>query len=89
MTTKRQAERALDTYEATLSAIPGVVGLGIVKTATKNPPIRGCQAVAVYMSNLANEHLVPTSLAIQVGRKGATISVPTMVIEQGEVSLEH
>lgn len=89
MTTKRQAVRALDAYEATLSAIPGVVGLGIVKTATTTPPIRGCQAVAVYMVNLANEHLVPRFLDIQVGRKGATISVPTIVIEQGEVSLEH
>jgi hypothetical protein len=91
MATLKQAKRALDQFEAVLSARPNVVGLGIVPASDDEHGED--MAVAVYVrkklsrSHQATNEAVPETLSIR-GRD-QTITVPVRVIEQGEVRLER
>jgi hypothetical protein len=93
MATERQAKRALELFERQLSKRKHVVGLGIVPASEEGGSHKDEMAVAVYVKkklpakNLAARDLVPESLEVP-GRK-AVIRVPTRVIEQGVVRLEH
>ena len=82
--------KALDKHEADLAKRKNVVGLGIVPI-DGNPKSTDL-AVAVYVERklpaeaLASKDLVPKTLQIDV--RDETIDVPTVVIEQGVVTLE-
>lgn len=94
MATQLQAERALDLFEAELSARKNVVGLGIVP-ADDDEMGTGKKglAVAVYVkkkvpaSRLAQKDLVPETLSVP--ERTGEVQVPTRVIEQGEVRAEE
>ena len=85
-------EHALNSYEDYLSALPNVVGLGIVSKDATKPGSRR-RAVAVYVTEKkpretlkANER-IPEYLEIQEGKRKR--KVPVRVIEQGIVRLEQ
>ena len=92
MATQSQCERALDLFEEDLSRRKNVVGLGIVSAGEGGSGGRRGSAVAVYVkrkvpaSRLSEKDLVPETLTVP-GPKGS-VTVPTRVIEQGEVRLE-
>ncbi len=80
-------ERALELHEERLSALPNVVGLGIV-----SEPDHDRSAVAVYVTEkvplgeLKPAERIPKRLSAKVGRRRRW--VPVSVIEQGIVKLE-
>jgi hypothetical protein len=82
--------RALDKHEADLAKRKNVVGLGVVPR--DGDPKSEDLAVAVYVERklppdaLAAKDLVPKFL--KVNESDETIDVPTVVIEQGPVTLE-
>jgi len=90
MATQKQAKRALDLFEHSLSQRPNVVGLGIVPKDEQGS--KGGMAVGVYVSKklsqdlLGADELVPDHL--EIPGKNNSVVVPTKVIEQGEVRLE-
>ncbi len=87
MTLQAVLERALEEYQERLSALPNVVGLGIV-----DKPDSKELAVAVYVSQkvplaqLARADRIPRRLSTLDGKKKKWVSVS--VIEQGTVELE-
>lgn len=91
MADKSIFDRALDSYEEKLSALPNVVGMGIVSLDETDMESEHL-AVGVYVSqkiprqDLDESELIPKYLEVQ--EKGQARQVPVRVIEQGEVKLE-
>ena len=90
MATAAQARRALDFFEQELTTRRNVVGLGIVPADEASPGKE--MAVAVYvkkklsLEKLRGREIIPKELCLP-GRGGA-VSIPTRVIEEGEIALE-
>ncbi len=86
MATLAQCKRALDLHEDELSKNKNVVGLGIVPLDEEDS---GECAVAVYIEKpfRGRTRQIPDSLTIPF--KKSEIEVPTRLIVQGPVSLEH
>jgi hypothetical protein len=80
MTTDQDVKRILDEHADALSALPNVVGMGVVEDA-------GRAAIAVYVSEkipaaeLEESELVPREL------EANGLKVRTQVIEVGEIKL--
>ena len=91
MASRTTCEHALDAYQEQLSALPNVVGLGIVSLDEKDITSNRL-AVGVYVSHkkprqeLDDSERIPEYL--EVREKGRARKVPVRVIEQGEITLE-
>jgi hypothetical protein len=89
MATRREAERALTLYERRLSALPGVVGLGVQPS---EEPGRDRYEVVVYVTEPAQpqeaqpESAIPVSLPLPTAK--GDLAVPTRVIASGEFQFE-
>lgn len=70
--TRADCRRVLDAHDDELSALPGVIGLGIVRAPD------GGHAIAVYLRERAPSEPIPRRLD----------DVPLRVIVQGDVSPE-
>ncbi len=93
MTSRRQAERAIEKYADELSAFPNVVGIGMSETdGDGRPRTERVLAVAVYvtekkpMSELGASERLPGF--VEVDDKGDTVRVLVKVIEMGKVHPE-
>lgn len=94
MTSRRQAERAIEMYADELSAFPNVVGVGMSDSGDgQRPRSERVLAVGVYVSEkkpvseLDASELLPGF--VEIDDEGATVKVPVKVIEIGGVRPEH
>ena len=94
MTSRRQAERALELHADELSVYPNVVGLGTSLTGREDrPPSERDHALAVYVTEkqtaeqLGRDGLLPGY--VEIPGRGVTVKVAVEVIEIGDVETEH
>ena len=90
MTSRRQAERAMEIHADELSAFPNVVGLGMSETGEDDRPRSHALVVYVTEKKPASEldagELLPRF--VEIADKGDTSKVPVKVIEVGEIQPE-
>ena len=95
MATTSQCEKAINLYEEKLTHLKNVIGLGVVPADGAEEGTRPDMAVAVYVrrklarERLSPEDMVPTYLEVPGRGRTPKVRVPTKVIEQGDVKLEH
>ena len=93
MPTRRQCQRALELHEKQLSALAGVVGLGIVRLSTSQDGADD-NVVAVYVDRNAvvdateGAHRIPAYLTLEE-TADRRIQVPVEIIDQGPVTREE
>lgn len=92
MTTRRQAERAIEAHADELSAYPNVVGVGMGETAGDRSKEPSSPCVAVYVTEKKpSTELAPSELLpgfVEIRERGDTVKVRVEVIEMGRVDPE-